>query len=154
MVERTPGDTEIAAALKAWAAARHRGDKVAALAAAQQAMAIARSANSPYLAVTAACVEHAGGGAADVPLQTHSGSCSFCGATEGVARLVAGPHVFVCESCVRGGNQEIFQGGPEDRCSFCNRLSSDSPQALATAHHSICANCMSTCAQILSGGQA
>jgi hypothetical protein len=159
VVERTAGDTEIVAALAGWSAALTAGDQATALIAAQQAMALARSANSPYMAVAAACVEHAGGTAAEVSHQAHSCSCSFCGATEDRARLIAGPHVFICESCIGSGDdQPLAQRGAGDAtgtpCSFCNRRPTESAPVVATTDHSICANCVSLCARIFSGGDA
>ena len=159
MTDRTPGDTEIVAALAGWAAALTAGDRATALVAAQQAMALARSGNSPYLAVTAACVEHAGGTAAEVAHQASSCSCSFCGASEDGARLIAGPDVFICEGCIRNsGHQQVAQRGAGhptgEPCSFCNRRPAESAPIVATTEHSICSNCVSLCARIFSGEDA
>jgi ClpX C4-type zinc finger len=157
--ERTAGDTDIVAALARFAAALTAGDQPTALVAAQQATSLALSANSPYSAVAEACVEHAGGHAAEVSHQALSYSCSFCGATEDEARLIAGPDVFICESCIgSGGDELVARRGAGDAtwnpCSFCNRPPTESAPALATTDDSICAKCVSLCARILSGGDA
>jgi len=157
MAERTAGDTEIVAALAGWAAALTAGDRETALVAAQRAMALARSANSPYAAVTAACVEHTGGTAAEVHHQVRS--CSFCGATEDRARLIAGPDVFICDACIGGGSdQQVPRLGAGDApgrpCSFCNKRPTESAPVVVTPDHSICGNCVSLCARIISGGDA
>jgi hypothetical protein len=159
VTERMPANTEIVAALSGWAAALTVGDRATALVAAQRAMALARSVDRPYAAVTAACVEHAGGTAAELFRQASPSSCSFCEATEDTARLVAGPGVFICEVCITSGrDQKVAQGGAGNAtgrpCSFCNSRPSASAPAVATTNQSICAACLRICARILSGKDA
>ena len=56
-------------------------------------------------------------------------ACSFCGRSEtDVAKLVAGPNVYICDRCVAAANR-IMQGSsgddtplPERQSSFLRRL--------------------------------
>jgi hypothetical protein len=86
--------------------------------------------------------------------------CTFCGRSQDeVARLIAGPKVFICDACV-GLAERCREGrspagplvpakeGSRARCSFCaKRKASD--RALLTGPANICGECLSVCRQIL-----
>jgi hypothetical protein len=132
--ENSTGDGEFVAALAGWAAALADGDRPAALAAAERALELARSANSPYLVVAEACVEHAGGAAAVPSHEAIPCSCSFCGATQDGTRLIGGPDVFVCETCIGSDSQPEARHGAGEATgrswSFCNAPANESASAV------------------------
>ena len=102
-------------------------------------------------------------------------SCSFCGRLRSeVPKLLSGPRVFICDSCVRdcislatdtvapqtssGALRVIAVAGPlpggNRPCSFCGDRA---PSRLKIARHDseldvtwlICANCIGLCVQML-----
>ena len=121
-------------------------------------------------------VEGAGGGRR----WGHRGSlkadpaCSFCGAAQAATRrLVAGPHIYICESCVGVAETVIATARPGrtglgqmvavtaemigSRCGFCGK-SRQQIDAIATsvgikagrpaADAAICAECLALCREI------
>jgi hypothetical protein len=90
---------------------------------------------------------------------TRDAVCTYCGLPPSeVARLIAGPNVFICDSCAaaaeralggrRRGNGAFVlgAGGAKARCAFCSKKS----PALATATAaSVCGDCLKLCREIL-----
>jgi bacterioferritin-associated ferredoxin len=90
--------------------------------------------------------------------------CTFCGRPENiVAKLIAGPGVYICDACVALADQRLSQivssvkGKPatpankrtKTRCSFCRKpVTPDRPVFDAPAA-SICAPCLDVARQIL-----
>jgi hypothetical protein len=90
--------------------------------------------------------------------------CTFCGRTENqVAKLIAGPKVFICDACVMRAGQSLA-GNPfaaadelgkpagkneKIRCSFCSKPRTTDRPLLKTPAASICTECLSVCRQIL-----
>jgi len=90
--------------------------------------------------------------------------CTFCGRTQHkVARLIAGPKVFICDECVALAGQKLkgdsrsatagsFAPAGEEskaRCSFCRKRRSAQRQMLVGPSANICGECLDVCRQIL-----
>jgi len=165
MTEASPEEREVVAAFARWAAAVDSGDQAAARRFAEEALALARSRNSPFLAVAEVLVEEAGAAITRTPRGTPSYSCSFCGALDGDGkRLVAGPAVFICKSCVDSRAQQLASSGPTSHkndassvvsttprgqsCAFCNRPPSDGATMLVADAHFLCDGCLRICVEI------
>ncbi|MGK9236119.1 hypothetical protein KXS07_30150 [Inquilinus limosus] len=91
------------------------------------------------------------------------GGCSFCGAApKAVAKLMAGPGLYICDGCVRsakaalgGAEGPIFTAladGSRKRCSFCGRRGPDHPRATASGHQ-ICRSCLDLAERIMVEGE-
>jgi hypothetical protein len=162
MTDTSPEDGEVVAAFARWAVAVESGDQAAARRLAEDALALARSSSSRFVSVAEILVEDAGGAIASAPCETPSYSCSFCGAPDGGGtRLVAGPEVFICRSCVdsrvvqlasydRTANRTDASGAvsttAQDRpCSFCNRPRGDGAAMFSADVHSMCEGCVRIC---------
>jgi hypothetical protein len=91
----------------------------------------------------------------------HNLICTYCGRAEAqVAKLIAGPGVFICDACVSLAQQTITGSCPpgsfalatehaKTRCSFCRkRRAADRPLLISTAAN-ICSECLHACRQIL-----
>jgi hypothetical protein len=89
-------------------------------------------------------------------------ACSFCKRSQDdVARLIAGPNVFICDGCVAlaeesmTGNTAAPDGlvlaGEETkaRCSFCRKKRTADRPIVTGLAASICVPCVSVCWQIL-----
>lgn len=85
--------------------------------------------------------------------------CSFCGRPPSeVAKLIAGPDVFICDACVARSEQTLAgSAGPgaagrrEDtkaRCSFCGKRRKAGRPVVAGPPN-VCADCLRICRQIL-----
>jgi len=83
--------------------------------------------------------------------------CSWCGRPPGeVAKLIAGPRVYICDACVTAA-ERVFAGGEDlkrisrrvrDGCSFCRkRASRQTP--IITGARNICTDCLQICREIL-----
>lgn len=110
-------------------------------------------------------VEEAGGTAGWKPWRKEGAdlACSFCGAarTE-VGKLVAGPGVYICDSCVVLCGREVREGDgfsshldvvPPDSaftCSFCGRAAADAGRLVAGPGVKICDQCVEFCAEVIS----
>jgi hypothetical protein len=84
--------------------------------------------------------------------------CTFCDRPPSeVAKLVAGPNVFICDGCI-GRMETAVSGSMEDgkrrakaRCSFCGRAR-DGNRAVAVAKAaSVCSECLAICRRIIDG---
>ena len=71
--------------------------------------------------------------------------CSSCGRTkEDVAQLVAGPGVYLCDSCFRQAAQQLAPHRPPSNglgCRFCRQLRSPDEVTLVGSV-AICADCL------------
>lgn len=91
--------------------------------------------------------------------------CTWCGRPPSeVAKLVAGPRVYICDGCIAAAERAASGRGTAEpfalasrrsirrRCSFCARTGGkDAPLLLASAGH-ICGSCLETCRQIADSG--
>jgi hypothetical protein len=90
--------------------------------------------------------------------------CSWCaGPPSEVAKLIAGPHVYICDACIAAAERVAAGGSPTPtfsrttaraaagRCSFCSRRADrDRPVVTGPGGH-ICVECLRTCREILDG---
>jgi len=89
--------------------------------------------------------------------------CTWCvrSSTE-VSKLIAGPDVFICDSCVeaaeraaRGtqlssGSLRAARQGERSRCSFCSKRRSGERTLVIGPAANVCTECLQTCREILS----
>jgi len=88
--------------------------------------------------------------------------CSFCGRSQReVRKLVAGPAVFICDHCIRQGNEVVAFTRSENRtgapvshgaaaaCSFCRKSPPKVKLLLAALSARICDVCLGLCNDIL-----
>ena len=93
-------------------------------------------------------------------------TCTFCGnSAETVAKLIAGPKVFICNSCVTmaeetlngtqtDGNSMIIAGTEtKGRCSFCGKPRMAHRQVVKAASANVCSECLGVCRQILTDSE-
>ena len=94
--------------------------------------------------------------------ETHL-ECSFCNKKQfDVAKLIAGPAVFICNGCVddcsaalaerepTGSITMIISKGAEAKCSFCGRGSTEVSGIVGVPTAQICGQCIKICRDILS----
>ncbi len=89
--------------------------------------------------------------------------CTWCGRPPSeVAKLIAGPRVYICDACVESGEKALAGGrtpagpftevktkGVASRCSFCGkRAGQDRPMAAGPAGR-VCHDCLRVCREIL-----
>ena len=73
--------------------------------------------------------------------------CSFCGKDRiEVAKLIAGPGVYICDQCVRRARQGFT---PQDRCSFCGKASTRHLKVRGVEKVAICKDCLDLCDEII-----
>jgi hypothetical protein len=81
--------------------------------------------------------------------------CTFCERPPSeVAKLIAGPNVFICDGCVglaERGQKPFEPGGPRAACSFCGKRRAADRPVLAGSNASLCRECLGLCRQILDG---
>jgi hypothetical protein len=90
--------------------------------------------------------------------------CTFCKRPQNqVAKLIAGPKVFICDACVALAEQSMMSSSPpathgslalagEDtkaRCSFCGKRRTADRLLLTGPAANICGECLNVCRQIL-----
>jgi ClpX C4-type zinc finger protein len=86
--------------------------------------------------------------------------CTFCGRPPlEVSKLLAGPNVFICDTCVASGDLAIAGAAPnagwsvsqvtKSRCSFCARRASKQRAVARVAGASICHECIGLCHKIM-----
>jgi ClpX C4-type zinc finger len=85
--------------------------------------------------------------------------CTFCGRPPSeVAKLIAGPNVFICDACV--AHAERAAEGADTRafvlsrsavalCSFCRKRRTRERVVISTSDANICGDCLGVCRQIL-----
>lgn len=82
--------------------------------------------------------------------------CTYCDrpASE-VAKLIAGPNVYICDRCVTAAEATAAgKAGAEfavkrGRCAFCGRGSRGTRRIVAAARGAICSECLEQCHKIL-----
>jgi len=91
--------------------------------------------------------------------------CTFCGTPPAeVAKLIAGPNVFICDRCVAQAASVNRKGsargalapakGLTARCSFCGKTRREGRPVVASAEARVCGDCLRLCQQILDDRQA
>jgi len=89
---------------------------------------------------------------------TRDAVCTWCGRPPSeVAKLVAGPEIYICDACVRdaadtltrerraGGNPK----GGRSRCSFCGKRASATRAVAPGPHASVCDECLALCREFM-----
>jgi hypothetical protein len=86
-------------------------------------------------------------------------NCTFCGRPPGeVAKLIAGPNVYICDDCVSEAERSLTKGsrspfaraeGAARKCSFCGKRKGAGRELLAAESGSICEACLRVCREIL-----
>ena len=93
----------------------------------------------------------------------HNLICTFCQRRDDqVAKLIAGPEVFICDACValadqvKNGGSRAARGsltlateGARARCSFCRKRRTADRPLLTSSAASICGECLHVCQQII-----
>jgi ATP-dependent protease Clp ATPase subunit len=80
--------------------------------------------------------------------------CSFCGrAQRKVAKLVAGPGVYICSDCVALARTWPQVSHPGRTCSFCGQWDPDKGRVTAHGSAAICVQCLDLCDDIIAGEQ-
>ena len=81
--------------------------------------------------------------------------CTWCERPPSeVAKLIAGPNVFICDSCIAAAERQLngrsrsAPSGASRTCAFCSRRSNKA-RSLAHGIHSICSDCVRVCREIL-----
>jgi hypothetical protein len=86
--------------------------------------------------------------------------CTFCRRPPSeVAKLLAGPNVYICDACVQSAEAAIRSAAKKSgftlapkaskaRCSFCGKKSPER-QVVTTASANVCAECLAISRQIL-----
>jgi len=90
--------------------------------------------------------------------------CSFCGKKQyDVAKLIAGPAVFICNECVEdcsgalatreptGSITIIIRGTADAKCSYCGRGPTEVAGIVGVPAARICDQCIKICREILAG---
>ena len=77
--------------------------------------------------------------------------CTWCDKPPSeVSKLIAGPTVFICDSCIRDAERAIgtAKRGSKARCSFCQKRSDDKRTVL-TGPANVCSECLGMCREIV-----
>ena len=92
---------------------------------------------------------------------TRDAVCTFCErASSEVAKLIAGPNVYICDACVTLAEKAVagatnrgplvIAKGAAARCSFCRRFRKGTERPIvAGASSNVCGECLRICRQIL-----
>jgi ATP-dependent protease Clp ATPase subunit len=81
--------------------------------------------------------------------------CSFCGrAQQEVAKLVAGPGVYICSGCVALARTWPQVSHPGRTCGFCGQWDPDNGRVTARGTAAICVQCLDLCDDIIAEAQA
>ena len=81
--------------------------------------------------------------------------CSFCGrAQKDVDKLIAGPSVYICNSCVVLARRWEPLPHPGRSCSFCGRWEPQGGRVTGHGSVAICEACLDLCDEILAEEQA
>jgi hypothetical protein len=90
--------------------------------------------------------------------------CTFCRRPQGeVAKLIAGPKVYICDICVATAEQSMTPSpapalpgslapakeGSKARCSFCRKGRTADRSLFTGSAGNLCGECLSVCRQIL-----
>jgi ATP-dependent protease Clp ATPase subunit len=81
--------------------------------------------------------------------------CSFCGKKQKrVAKLIAGPGVYICDGCVAQARTWAPAPHPGRTCSFCGAWNPREGRLVAVGPTAICGECLDLCDQIIAEEQA
>jgi ATP-dependent protease Clp ATPase subunit len=81
--------------------------------------------------------------------------CSFCSrAQQQVAKLIAGPGVYICSGCVALARTWPAASYPGRSCSFCGKWAPGELSVVTKGRTSICAECLDLCDEIIAEEQA
>jgi hypothetical protein len=86
--------------------------------------------------------------------------CTFCERSPSeVAKLIAGPNVYICDACVALAEKAAAEGSRAGRltksksamarCSFCGKRNSAGRSVIAGSAAKVCDECLRVCRQIL-----
>jgi hypothetical protein len=92
-------------------------------------------------------------------------ACSFCGrAKDNVAKLIAGPGIFICGECVEAAHRaptetplvrfDLMAKTSEWKCSFCGKKSSKVDTLAAGPGLCICNECLVVCDEVLAAARS
>ena len=85
--------------------------------------------------------------------------CTWCGRPPAeVNKLIAGPHVYICDACVADAEHPSAKGRfvkiserAGRKCSFCSKRASGDRQLLGSQAGYVCNECLRVCREILDG---
>ena len=81
--------------------------------------------------------------------------CSFCGRAQAqVAKLIAGPGVYICSGCVALARAWPALPQPGRTCTFCGQWDPNSGRVVAHGAATICGECLDLCDEIIAEEQA
>jgi hypothetical protein len=89
---------------------------------------------------------------------TRDAICTWCGRAPGeVAKMVAGPEIYICDACVRDAADALSllrrSGGKpkstRSRCSFCRKSASATRTVLPGPNASVCDECLTLCREFM-----
>lgn len=93
--------------------------------------------------------------------------CTWCGRPPSeVSKLVAGPNVFICDSCLEVAERALADDAgvsgalrrvkerARERCSFCRRRADETRSLVAGPAANICSECMRICREFMHGRAA
>jgi hypothetical protein len=92
-------------------------------------------------------------------------ACTFCGdSADTVARLIAGPKVFICSSCVTMAERTLdgaqtavgsmmVAGETKGKCSFCGKPRMANRAVIKAPSANVCSECLGVCRQILTDSE-
>jgi hypothetical protein len=89
--------------------------------------------------------------------------CTWCvRASSEVSKLIAGPNVFICDSCIEAAERALNSSADRSsslrtarreekgRCSFCGKRRGEQRALVLGPAANVCADCLKTCREILS----
>ena len=88
----------------------------------------------------------------------HDAICTWCGRPPSeVAKLVAGPDIYICDACVRDAADALAvmrrAGGKlksaRSRCSFCRKSASATRTVIPGPNASVCDECLALCREFM-----
>jgi ClpX C4-type zinc finger protein len=93
-------------------------------------------------------------------------ACTFCGhSADRVARLIAGPRVFICSACVTvaertldgppltGNSMMIASPETKSKCSFCGKPRIANRAVIKAPSANVCSECLRVCRQIITDSE-
>jgi hypothetical protein len=93
---------------------------------------------------------------------TQDAVCTWCERPPSeVAKLVAGPNVYICDACVTAAGRvergttkssaplKMAKTGSRERCTFCHKRPSDARQVITGPVAHICSDCLRICREIM-----
>jgi ClpX C4-type zinc finger len=93
-------------------------------------------------------------------------ACTWCGRPPAeVDKLIAGPRVYICDTCVEAAEHVATRSGPAEpfteirsggtaRCSFCGKRANDQRSIVTSSTGNVCTECLHVCRDILGGRAA